>query len=68
MLYFAVLFLMFAGAAGWAAFAAGAPIELLKLLYGFFAIMAILCLAGTITGRRRSPANPSANLGKPDLA
>lgn len=68
MLYFAVLFLTFAGAAGWAAFAAGAPIELLKLLYGFFAIMAILCFAGTITGRRRSPANPSANLGKPDLA
>jgi TctA family transporter len=68
MLYFAVLFLMFAGAAGWAAFAAGAPIELLKLLYGFFAIMAILCLAGTITGRRHSPASAPANMRKPDLA
>jgi hypothetical protein len=68
MLYFAVLFLMCAGAAGWAAFAAGAPLELLKLLYGFFAVMAILCLAGTITGRRRAPANRLADLGKPDLA
>ena len=45
MPYFAVLFLIFAAAAGWAAFAAGVPLELLKLLYGFFSMMAILCLA-----------------------
>ena len=64
MPYFAVLFLLFAAAAGWTAFAAGAPLELLKLLYGFFALMAILCLAGTITGRRRS----TGSLSKPDLA
>jgi hypothetical protein len=64
MPYLAVLFLLFAAAAGWAAFAAGASPEFLKLLYGFFAIMAVLCLAGAITGRRRS----SASLGKPDLA
>jgi hypothetical protein len=64
MPYFAVLFLLFAAAAGWAAFAAGVPLEFLKLLYAFFALMAMLCLAGTITGRRRTPAN----LGKPDLA
>jgi len=64
MPYFAVLFLIFAAAAGWAAFAAGVPLELLKLLYGFFSIMAILCLAGTITGRRRS----SVHMGKTDLA
>jgi hypothetical protein len=64
MPYFAVLFLLFAGAAGWAGFAAGVPVEFVKLLYGFFFLMAILCLAGTITGRRRAPAN----LNKPDLA
>jgi hypothetical protein len=64
MPYFAVLFLLFATAAGWAGFAAGIPVEFLKLLYGFFVLMAILCLAGTITGRRRTPAN----LSKPDLA
>jgi hypothetical protein len=64
MPYFAVLFLLFAAAAGRAAFAAGVPAEFLKLLYGFFVLMAFLCLAGTITGRRR----PSANLSKPDLA
>lgn len=64
MPYLTVLFLVFAAAAGWAAFAAGVPAEFLKLLYGFFALMALLCLAGTITGRRR----PRAHLGKPDLA
>jgi hypothetical protein len=64
MPYFAVLFLLFAAAAGWAGFAAGVPVEFIKLLYGFFVLMAILCLAGTITGRRRV----SANLSKPDLA
>ena len=64
MPYFAILFLLFAAAAGRAAFAAGAPTEFLKLLYGFFVLMAFLCLAGTITGRRRAPGN----LSKPDLA
>jgi hypothetical protein len=64
MPYFAVVFLLFAAIAGWAGFAAGVPIELLKLLYGFFVIMAVLCLAGTITGRTRSPAR----LREPDLA
>lgn len=64
MPYLTVLFLLFAGAAGWASFVAGVPVEFIKLLYGFFVLMAILCLAGTITGRRRV----SANLSKPDLA
>ncbi len=57
MPYLTILFLLFAAASGWAGFATGFPIEFVKLLYGFFAVMAILCLAGTITGRRRSPAN-----------
>jgi hypothetical protein len=64
MPYLTVLFLLFAGAAGWAGFVAGVPVEFLKLLYGFFVLMAILCLAGTITGRRRV----SAKMSKPDLA
>lgn len=64
MPYLTILFLLFAAAAGWVGFAGGVPVEFVKLLYGFFVIMAILCLAGTITGRRRTPAN----LGKPDLA
>lgn len=64
MPYLAIVFLLFAAAAGWAGFSAGVPVEFIKLLYGFFAIMAMLCLAGTITGRRRAPAN----LSKPDLA
>lgn len=64
MPYLTILFLLSAAAAGWAGFAAGVPVESVKLLYGFFVIMAILCLAGTITGKRRAPAN----LGKPDLA
>lgn len=64
MPYFAAIFLLFAAAAGWAGFAAGVPVELVKLLYGFFALMAILCLAGTIIGRTRSVAH----LRKPDLA
>jgi len=68
MPYLTVVFILFAGAAGWAGFAAGFPVEFVKLLYGFFVIMAILCLAGTITGKRRSPAGASASLSKPDLA
>jgi hypothetical protein len=64
MPYLAVLFLLFAAAAGWAGFATGVSVEFIKLLYGFFVLMAILCLAGAITGRRRV----SANLSKPDLA
>jgi hypothetical protein len=67
MPYLTVLFLLFAAAAGWAGFAAGFPVEFVKLLYGFFVLMAILCLAGTITGKRRT-ASPSASLSKPDLA
>ena len=64
MPYLTIVFLLFAAAAGWAGFAAGVPVEFVKLLYGFFVIMAILCLAGTITGKRREPAR----LTKPDLA
>lgn len=64
MPYLAVLFLLLAAAAGWAGFAAGVPVEFVKLLYGFFVLMAILCLAGTITGRRRVRVNVS----NPDLA
>jgi hypothetical protein len=64
MPYFAILFLLSAAAAGWAGFAAGVPVEFVKLLYGFFVIMAILCLAGTITGKRRV----ATHLTKPDLA
>ena len=68
MPYLTILFLLLAAAAGWAGFAAGAPVEFVKLLYGFFVVMAILCLAGTITGRRRGSARPQVRLGKPDLA
>jgi hypothetical protein len=68
MPYLTILFLVFAGAAGWAGFAAGVRVEFIKLLYGFFVMMAILCLAGTITGRRRMPVDPRVNLDKPDLA
>ncbi|HMJ61672.1 MAG TPA: hypothetical protein VK493_07900 [Bryobacteraceae bacterium] len=56
MPYLAIIFLLAAAAAGWAGFAAGVSIEFVKLLYGFFVIMAILCLAGTITGKRRDLA------------
>jgi len=56
MPYLAILFLLAAAAAGWAGFAAGVSIEVVKLLYGFFVLMAILCLAGTITGKRRDLA------------
>jgi hypothetical protein len=68
MPYLTILFLLLAAAAGWAGFAAGVPVEFVKLLYGFFSIMAILCLAGTITGKRRGSARPQVRLGKPDLA
>jgi len=64
MPYLTIVFLLFAAAAGWTGFAAGVRVEFVKLLYGFFVIMAILCLAGTITGKRREPAR----LNKPDLA
>ena len=64
MPYLTIVFLLFAAAAGWAGFAAGVPVEFVKLLYGFFVIMAILCLGGTITGKRREPARRT----KPDLA
>lgn len=68
MPYLTILFLLLAAAAGWAGFTAGVPVEFVKLLYGFFSIMAILCLAGTITGKRRGSARPQVRLGKPDLA